>query len=115
LDRRVLLLSATNGVSIDLSLGALPFEEEVLSRATRWRKIDDVWVDTCSAEDLVIYKLVAARDQDLVDVTGIVRRQGSKLDAVRIRHWGAQFAELKEDPDLLRPFEDARRKAGLPD
>lgn len=113
LDRRVLLLIATNGVSIDLSLAALPFEEEVLSHATRWRKTDDVWLETCSAEDLVIYKLVAARDQDLVDVTGIVRRQGTKLDAARIRHWGAQFAELKEDPDLLRPFEEARQRAGL--
>lgn len=113
LDHRVLLLTASNGVSLDISLAALPFEEEVLQRASRWREVDKVWLVTCSAEDLVIYKLVAARGQDLVDVTGVVQRQGEKLDLARVRHWGAQFAELKEDPDLLRPFEEAVKNARL--
>lgn len=116
LDRRVLLLNATNGVSIDISLAALPFEEEVLQRASRWRRVREIWLTTCSAEDLVIYKLVAARGQDIVDIIGIVRRQGSALDHARIRHWGTQFAELKQDPDLLRPFEEAVKSAArLPD
>ena len=100
-------------MSLDISLAALPFEEEVLQRASRWREVDKVWLVTCSAEDLVIYKLVAARGQDLVDVTGVVQRQGEKLDLARVRHWGAQFAELKEDPDLLRPFEEAVKNARL--
>ena len=113
LDYRVLLLTASNGVSLDISLAALPFEEEVLQRASRWRQVGKVWLITCSAEDLIIYKLVAARGQDLVDITGIVHRQGSRLEIERIRRWGAQFAELKEDPDLLRPFEDALRNAHL--
>lgn len=110
LDFRVLLLTASNGVSLDISLAALPFEEEVMDRASRWRQVGDVWLETCSAEDLVIYKLVAARPQDLVDVTRIVERQGHRLDVARVRFWGAQFAELKEDPDLLRPFEDSLRR-----
>lgn len=114
LDRRVLLLIAANSVKIDVSLAALPFEDEVLARASRWRKVSDIWLETCSAEDLVIYKLVAARPQDLVDVTGVVRRQGARLDVDRIRQWGRQFAELKEDPDLLRPFEDALAAANRP-
>ena len=113
LDRRVLLLTASNGVSLDISLAALPFEEEVLQRASRWREVDQVWLVTCSAEDLVIYKLIAARAQDLVDIAGVVQRQREKLDLARIRHWGAQFAELKEDPDLLRPFEEAVKNARL--
>lgn len=46
-------------------------------------------------------------------VAGIVRRQGRRLDATLIRRWGIQFAEVKEDPDLLRPFENAWR--GLSD
>ena len=111
LDYRVLLLTASNGVSLDISLAALPFEEEVLQRASRWREVDNGWLVTCSAEDLVIYKLVAARGQDLVDVAAIVHRQGHRLEIERIRRWGAQFAEAKEDPDLLRPFEDALRDA----
>jgi hypothetical protein len=115
LDRRVLLLRASNRVSLDVSLAATPFEEDVMDRASSWRDIEGVPLVTCSAEDLVIYKLVAGRPGDIQDVIGIVGRQAQKLDAARIRHWGAQFAELKEDPDLLRPFDAARRSAGLAD
>jgi hypothetical protein len=104
---RLVLLSASNGVKIDLSLAAFPFEQEVLRRATPWRVLSDCELMTCSAEDLVIYKLVAARPQDLADVDSVVRRQARRLDADRIRQWGAIFAELKEDIDLLQPFEDA--------
>ena len=50
---------------------------------------------TCSAEHLVVYKLVAARPRDLIDMDGIVRRQGTRLDVELIRRWGRQFAELK--------------------
>jgi hypothetical protein len=107
---RVLMVKASNGVSLDISLAALPFEEEVLTRASSWRSVGDVSIITCSAEDLIIYKLVAGRPQDVVDIRGIVHRQGDRLDLARIRHWGAQFADLKEDPDLLRPFEDALRQ-----
>ena len=105
----LLLLRASNSVSLDISLAALPFEEEVFQRASRWRQVGPTWLTTCSAEDLVIYNLVAARPQDLVDILGIVRRQ-KDLDLERIRFWGRQFAELKEDPDLLRPFENALRQ-----
>lgn len=39
----------------------------------------------------------------------IVRRQGGRLDVARTRRWGLEFAELKEDPNLLRPFESVLR------
>ena len=51
---------------------------------------------SCSAEDLVIYKLVAGRARDIADIEGIVRRQATDLDVDRIRRYGALFAELKE-------------------
>lgn len=111
LDRRVLLLISPQGVSIDVALAAFPFEVEAIERATSWRLGLGVVLRTCSAEHLIIYKLVAARPQDLIDVEGIVRRQGARLDITRIRRWGQEFSELKEDPDLLRPFEEALRKA----
>jgi hypothetical protein len=111
LSRRVLLVSAPNHVNVDISLAGLPFEAEVLDRATRWRVVDGVALVTCSAEDLVIYKLIAARPQDLADVDSVVRRQGARLDIERIRRWGREFAELKEEPDLLAPFEAALVRA----
>lgn len=110
IDHRVLLLASAEGVGIDVALAALPFEVEAIAGATPWRLDQGVVLRTCSAEHLIVYKLVAARPQDLVDVDGIVRRQGARLDVNLIRRWSREFAELKEDPDLLRPFEEALRK-----
>lgn len=108
---RVLLLRASNGVGVDVALAAFPFELEAIDHASQWVMLPGVTVRTCSAEHLIVYKLVAARGQDLIDVEGVVRRQGRRLDIELIRRWGREFAELKEDPDLLRPFEVALEKA----
>jgi len=67
---RVLKLRAPGGVPIDVSLGALPFEVEVLERAVRWRLSPTVELVVCSPEDLLIYKLIAGRPRDLLDVDG---------------------------------------------
>lgn len=110
LAHRVLLLMSSDGVGIDVALAAFPFEIEAIEFATPWNLGEGISIPTCSAEHLIVYKLVAARPQDLIDVDGIIRRQGRRLDADRIRRWGSEFAELKEDPDLLRPFEEAWRR-----
>ena len=102
---RVLLIQSTNGVAADIGLAGSPFEVEVLDRSSAWDVAHDVVIVTCSAEDLVIYKLVAGRARDVADIEGIVRRHGAGLDVDRIRRYGALFAELKEEPDLLRAFE----------
>jgi hypothetical protein len=109
LANRVLLLKTREGVEVDVALAAFPFEVEALEAASSWKIVPGVSVRTCPAEHLVVYKLVAARGRDLVDLEGIVRRQGQRLDVDRIRHWGRIFAELKEEPNLLRPFEDVWR------
>jgi hypothetical protein len=111
LTSRVLLLKTTDGVEVDVALAAFPFEVEALEMASSWRILPDISLRTCPAEHLIVYKLVAARPHDIGDMISIVRRQGRRLDVDRIRRWGAEFADLKEDPDLLRPFEDAWRRA----
>jgi hypothetical protein len=111
LEYRVLKLTTQDGVPIDVSLGALPFEMEVLDRALRWPLTPTINVPVCSAEDLVIYKLIAARPRDLLDVEGVVRVQGRRLDIARVRFWMRTLSELLEMPDLIEPFEDALRKA----
>lgn len=111
LDRRVLLIYATNDVAVDIGLAATAFEVEVLDRSSAWAISADQSVVTCAAEDLVLYKLVAGRARDISDIEGIVRRQGRRLDVERIRRYGLLFAELKEEPDLLAPFETALARA----
>ena len=72
---------------MDLTLGDSPFDRSALARRKQVALFDrKVWV--ASAEDLVIYKLVSARDRDLMDVRQIARRQ-KRLDAEYLRKWAA--------------------------
>lgn len=51
---RLVLLRASNGVDLDLSFAAFPFEVEVLERASEWLVTPGVALRTCSAEDLIL-------------------------------------------------------------
>lgn len=107
---RVLLIQATNQVAVNLGLAGSEFAAEGPERSSHWVHRGTSLV-TCSAADLVPYKLVAGRARDVADIEGIVRRQDAGLDVERVRRYGWLFAELKEEPDLLRPFEQSLARA----
>ena len=111
LQHRIILLLAGNGVPVDVALGATSFEADCVDRATPHEFEPGCVLPTCSAEDLVIHKTFAARPQDIADIRGVANRQLGKLDLARIRHWLAVLGEVKEDPDLARPFEEALKAA----
>lgn len=102
---RVLLLSSPDGVPLDVALGAIPFELASIQRATPWCVLDTYRLRTCSAEDLIVHKVFAGRDRDWMDVEGVVRRQGSRLDLSLIRQELPPLLELKEATDNLAHFE----------
>ena len=108
---RVLLLRSASGVGIDVALGALPFEESVVARATRFEFPGDVALRTCSAEDLVVLKAFAARERDWVDVDGVIVRQAGALDWTYVDAWLRPLAALKDAPEILTEL--ARRRAAL--
>ena len=108
---RVLLLRSASGVGIDVALGALPFEESVVARATRFEFPGDVGLRTCSAEDLVVLKAFAARERDWVDVDGVIVRQAGALDWTYVDAWLRPLAVLKDAPEILTEL--ARRRAAL--
>ena len=105
---RVLLLRAASGVGIDIALGALPFEESVVSRATRFLFPGDVSLLTCSAEDLIVMKAFASRGQDWVDIEGMIVRQTGKLDWAYIDEQLGPLVELKDAPEILIELEKRR-------
>ncbi|MFQ6101737.1 MAG: nucleotidyl transferase AbiEii/AbiGii toxin family protein [Anaerolineae bacterium] len=107
---RVLLVRASNGVSLDISLGLPGYEEEVMARAVDWELEPGKVVRLCAAEDLIIHKAVAGRPQDLRDIEGIIYRQGPTLDPATIRRWLEAFAEVLAQPDLPERFETPWRK-----
>ena len=81
LQNRVLLLQSSNGVGIDIALGALPFEERVINRSIEIEAESGVMIRVCSAEDLIVMKAFADREIDWHDIRGIVVRQGiEKID-----------------------------------
>lgn len=105
LQYRVVLLRSEDGVGIDVSLAALPFEAELIARATDFEFLPGNPIRTCSAEDLVVLKAFADRPQDWVDVRGILIRQGRALDRDAIRARLAPLVELKEEPEIARRLE----------
>ena len=109
-ENRVLLVSASNGIPIDLSLGGLPFEGSLVSRATPFEYAQGVSLITCSGEDLIVLKAFAARGQDWLDVEGIVVRQRGHLDWDYIHEQLAPLCELKGEPEILDHLRDIRKK-----
>lgn len=106
---RVLLLRhKPSAVDVDISLGALPFEEEMIARA-RMISLEQTDIPIPTPEDLIIMKAIAARPVDLVDITHLIDAH-PKLDWRRIRRWVRDFAGVLERPELLEQLETLRRK-----
>jgi len=99
------LIVAVNidGVIIDFLLALPGYEELIIERAVRrdlggW----SAWI--CSAEDLIIQKVVAGRGKDWPDVEALLIEQRGKLDVAYIEDWLAQFAEALEKPEILTDY-----------
>ena len=107
LQNRVLLLTASNGVSMDVGLASFSYDIEVVERASSYRFHKGVNLVTASAEDLVILKLLAERPIDLFDIRGIlVRQQHLDWNYLTSRLHG--FSELKPETDMLALLESLR-------
>jgi hypothetical protein len=101
LSRRVLLARTKDGAEVDIALGALPFEERTIARASDWHLRQGVTLTTCSAEDLVVHKAFAGRHLDWGDVERILIRQHGKLDMDLIRRELKPLLELKGEPEAM--------------
>ena len=97
---RVLLLATADGVGIGVSLGALPFEELLVSRASVFSFGPGLDVRTCSAEDLIVLKLFASRPQDLRDAYAVVLTKKEQLDWRYMESQIEPLAEAKPEADM---------------
>ncbi len=101
---RVLLLQhESSGISINISLGILPFEIEMVERGQEF-KLGELSVRLPTAEDLIIMKAIAYRAKDLEDIKGIAASHPN-LDKERIQYWVEQFAAALELPNLWGEIE----------
>ena len=96
---RVLLLRHTaSGTNIDLSMGILAFEVEMIEQS-HLVDLGAIKLRLPTPEDLIILKAVAHRPKDLADIQAIAESH-PKLDKERIRYWVQQFGAELDMPDL---------------
>ena len=111
LQNRVLLLRDSNGVGIDISLGALPFEERVIERSVEIQAESGVKIRVCSAEDLIIMKAFADREIDWHDIRGVIVRQDiQKMNWELIQRELKPLCEAKENMEIMGRLDAVRRK-----
>lgn len=102
---RVLLLRSSNGIDIDVALGALPFEEAMMDRLVNVEFAPGIELPCCTAEDLFIMKIFSDRRKDRLDAESIVMRTAS-LDTGYIYRQLEQLSLIVDSPDLLRLAEE---------
>ncbi|MBI4503228.1 MAG: nucleotidyl transferase AbiEii/AbiGii toxin family protein [Gemmatimonadetes bacterium] len=112
LRHRVLLFSTPAGIAVDLALGALPFEADMIARAAEVEFEPGVALRICSAEDLLVLKAFADRLQDRADVAGIARRRGRGLDWDAVIARLTPLAETKGEPGILETVRGLRAQFG---
>ena len=98
-NRVLLLIHDQTKIPVDLSLGLLPFEREVIERSSRIAA-GHLQLPLPSVEDLIILKAVAHRAVDLLDITSLVEAH-PRLDRKRIDQFVGEFAEDPEMPEIL--------------
>ena len=96
---RVLLLRASNGVPLDVALGAMPFEERAVERSSPFAVGGGASLLTCSAEDLVVFKAFAGRDKDWLDIDGVLVRQTGRFDEELVWRELRPLLEIKPSPE----------------
>jgi len=96
---------AMPNVAVDLLVSIFDYERQATERAVEMH-IEGVPTRICTAEDLIIHKVIADRGKDWIDIEGILMRQRGKLDIQYIRNWLTQFAEALEKPELVTRFND---------
>ena len=80
------------------------------ARATAATVVADQIFRVASAEDIIVMKTIAGRPQDWHDVTGIIVKQGAKLDWKDIQRNLTPLLESMEAPERAAELAALRQK-----
>lgn len=97
---RVLLITSSEGIQVDISLSGLEFEEAMIKRSTCFEISPGVSLRTCSADDLIVMKAFSNRAKDWNDIEGIIKRNNNILNKEQIMKRVRPFIRIKEDPRI---------------
>jgi hypothetical protein len=111
LKHRVLLLRSQEGIPINVALGGIAFEEQIVSRATRYEFLPGVSLLTCSAEDLIVLKAVADRPRDWGDMETVITRRQAHLGWDYVFEQLEPLCQLKGAPEIVDRVRQLHRLA----
>jgi len=109
-ETRVLPVEDRTGVRIDVVFGLLPFEEEAVKRAVGV-EIAGRSIRVCTAEDLILMKIISDRPRDLADARAIVGRRRQSLDRKYLEPRIAEMARLLERDDVVTRWREWNESA----
>lgn len=101
---RVLLLHhEKTEIPVDISLGALSFEAEIIQRR-QLMNVGALRLPIITPEDLLIMKALARRPRDIGDIESVLDAN-PELDLSRVRLWLREFSAVLEMPEIQEEFE----------
>ncbi len=112
LKTRVLPVRNKENLRIDIIFGALPFEKDAIDRAVEV-KVGDTSIKFCTAEDLILLKILSERSKDLEDVRGILRFQREKLDFTYLEPRIEELSDLLDRPGIRQEWGQWKEEEGL--
>lgn len=93
-------------------LAETSFDETAIGRSRQVALAAGELARVCSAEDLIVYKMLSLRPQDRADVEGIVQRQGEVLDHAYVEKWLHEFEQALDDSTLVEGYRKLRQRYG---
>lgn len=110
LQNGIVFVLSPNGKRIDIALADTSFDEELVARAQMVEILPGLKVRVCSAEDLIVLKIIAIRPKDQQDVATIIQRQGNKLDNKYILKWLKEFEQAIDDSTLVSTYQRLKKR-----
>jgi hypothetical protein len=99
----ILPFTHVSGLDVDLGVSENPYLLNAIARAVEV-DVNGKPVKFCTAEDLILHKLIADRDQDRKDLNAIFQRQGLDLDRIYLDPLVEQLAESTSRPYILERY-----------
>ena len=98
-DTGVLPFVHNTGIRVDLIFGTSAYASQALLRATVIN-IAGTTVRVCTAEDLIVHKLMAGREKDRLDVEAIIRIRRHSLDRPYLDPLVHELALVLGNPEI---------------
>jgi hypothetical protein len=95
----LLMQYAASGTNIDIVLGLLPFEKQMVDHSCMIT-VSSLELRLPTPEDLIIMKTVAHRSKDMEDIKGIIEGQ-KHLNHRYINKWAKEFANALDSPEIF--------------